>query len=273
MTTFNIETYLDSLSEQITRLELANKKLTHIPDLCRFKNLTYFYCNNNNLTYLPPLPNSLQYLYCSDNKLSLLPELPQGLCILNCNNNLLQCLPKLPNGLIELHCSYNRLCSIPKLPNGLANLYTNNNKLRYLPLLPKSIKILYCNNNQLISLPRLPSKILLLFCENNRLGSLPLLPVELSGLYFENNPITKTILHNIEKYNRNIRILFRINKITRILMRFRHLYYCLKFRNKFRAWLWEKVREPRIRKQYHYAYLEENLVDEDADLDEVLAKW
>jgi hypothetical protein len=53
-----------------------------------------------------------------------------------------------------------------------------------------------------------------------------------------------------------------------------HLYYCLKFRNQFRAWLWEKVREPRIRKHFHYTHLVEILEGADEyTADERVKKW
>ena len=273
MPVFDIETYLNSLSEQVTILELSYKKITYLPDLSRFKNLTHLYCNNNKLTSLIKLPNSLKYLYCSDNQLKFIPELPIGLCILNCRNNNLESLPLLPNELIELNCSDNKLNSLPNLPNKLMRLYANYNQLNSIPLLPKNIKMLYCNCNRLISLPRLPNGLLILCCEQNRLGCLPILPNGLSVLYFEKNPITETIISNIAKYNRNLKLFFRINKVTKIMNKFRYLCYCFMLRNKFRRWLWEKVREPHIKKLYHPEYLEKHLLNEDVDLDEVLTKW
>jgi hypothetical protein len=48
------------------------------------------------------------------------------------------------------------------------------------------------------------------------------------------------------------------------------LFYSLKYKKQFRDWLWLKVREPNIMKQFHPSRLLENLEDEDADLDEAL---
>ena len=40
------------------------------------------------------------------------------------------------------------------------------------------------------------------------------------------------------------------NKLKK-LYNFKYLFYCLKYKNKFRNWLWIKIREPKIKKQYH----------------------
>ena len=63
-----------------------------------------------------------------------------------------------------------------------------------------------------------------------------------------------------------------VKQNIRILNNFRYLYYCLQFKNYFRKWLWEKVREPNIQKIYSPKYLIENLGDED-DLETVLDNW
>jgi hypothetical protein len=70
---------------------------------------------------------------------------------------------------------------------------------------------------------------------------LPELNEELRILYFSENPIYDII-------NTNSISLVRIK--LRILYRFRDLYYSLRFKDKFRAWLWEKIREPKIRHKY-----------------------
>jgi len=56
------------------------------------------------------------------------------------------------------------------------------------------------------------------------------------------------------------------------LNNFRHLYYCLKFKTRFRDWLWVKVIEPNVMKKYAPSYLVENL-HEEADLDDILLNW
>src|SRR5690606_10783730 len=58
-------------------------------------------CQNNSLSFLPQLPNSLEILTCGFNDLTQLPELPSTLQRFSCNNNLLTCLPTLPVSLNE----------------------------------------------------------------------------------------------------------------------------------------------------------------------------
>jgi len=84
----------------------------------------------------------------------------------------------------------------------------------------------------------------------------------LKVLYCSNNPIYKIV---------NSNTLFQIKQNIQILNNFRDLYYCLKFKKQFRKWLWEKVREPIVKKLYNPNYLIENLGDD--DLDTVLNNW
>jgi Leucine-rich repeat (LRR) protein len=62
MTTFHIETYLNSLSSNVTRIIINNKNITSLPDLTRFKKLKLLDCSHNQLTSLTNLPEKLQIL-------------------------------------------------------------------------------------------------------------------------------------------------------------------------------------------------------------------
>ena len=126
-----IETYLNSLSEDILTLTIDSRGLTVFPDLTRFKKLKELYCDYNKLSSLPTtLPERLEELICSHNQLTSLPNLTK--------------LKKLK----ELNCSDNQLNSLPNtLPESLETLYCFDNKLTYLPNLPeKTIYIYYPNN-------------------------------------------------------------------------------------------------------------------------------
>ena len=59
--TNTIETYLNSLSEDILELNISSKNIKSLPDLTRFKNLKTLNCSNNKLTSLPTLPLALAY--------------------------------------------------------------------------------------------------------------------------------------------------------------------------------------------------------------------
>jgi hypothetical protein len=109
----------------------------------------------------------------------------------------------------------------------------------------------------------LNEKIKLLYCRNNHLISLPYFNEKIELFDYSFNPI-----YEIITFNKHI-----INQQLKILNRFRYLYYLLKFKKRFRDWLWIKIRELKIREKYHYKYLIENLPDEETDLDTVLDNW
>jgi Leucine-rich repeat (LRR) protein len=256
-TDFDINTYLNSLPENIERIYLGSRNLTYIPSLERFKNLKELNCWNNQLTSLPCLNENLRELNCSDNGLTSLPYLNENLQTLNCNNNQLTSLPCLNKNLQTLYCDYNHLTYLPCLNENLENLYCNNNQLTSLQSLNKNLLVLYCWDNQLTSLPYLNENLETLYCWDNQLTSLPYLNENLQAIHFNNNPICEIIDIEIEKDV--------CKKQIQTLNNFRHLYWCLKFKKQLNKWLWEKIREPKIMKQYHPNYLFKNL-REDTDL-------
>jgi hypothetical protein len=292
--------YLPELSRfnNLKYLYCGINNLTYLPKLPN--SLEILHCDSNQLTSLPELPDSLTYLNCSYNQLTSLPELPVNLKELDCCSNQLTSLPELPDNLQELDCMQNKLTSLSKLPKYLNRIRCCNNRLISLPKLPDSLKIINCNDNQLTSLPKLPDSLERLDCDYNQLTSLPELPENLEQLvcgynkltylpelnnitYIElfGNPIYDFVcsLEMIENdYDSDGKILPQyyddgdINTIkpnVKILNKFRFLYYSLKFKNKFRDWLWKKVREPKIEQQFHPIRLVELLKQEDInDIDE-----
>ena len=250
MTTM-IETYLNSLSEEISILSIERKGITYLPDLTRFKNLREFNCSDNQLNSLPTnLPEGLEILYCSSNQLTSLPD-----------------LTRLKN-LKALYCTYNELSYLPTtLPQSLEILYCSCNQLTSLPNLTrlKNLKQLYCSCNQLSSLPNtLPESLETLYCFDNKLTYLPTLPEKIVYLYYPNNPIC-----NILDINNNS--LIKVKQNIKILNNFRHLYDSLQFKKQLIKWLW-KSRQKKIMEKYHPNYLLNNL-EENTDLDEFLNSW
>ena len=47
-----VETYLNSLPEDISTIDISCKGITSLPNLTRFKNLKILYCYNNQFTSL-----------------------------------------------------------------------------------------------------------------------------------------------------------------------------------------------------------------------------
>ena len=231
-----IETYLNSLPADTEEINVSRKGITYL-DVTRFKKLKILHCQHNQLTSLQ-LNENLQKLYCSHNKLTSL-HLNKKIEILFCENNKLTSL-YLNKNLQTLYCSNNQLSSL-QLNSNLQTLYCAYNKLSSLHL-NENLQELYCYYNRLTSL-HLNEKIILLCCSNN------------------------PIYEIINSYNTPV-----IKQKLRVLNQFRYLYYSLKFKKRFRDWLWIRIREPKIREKYSHDYLVANL-HEDTDLDDLLKNW
>jgi len=223
----DIQTYLDGLPpKNIKGINVSKCELTHIPNLSRFTNLIELNCSENHLSSLPELPKSLADLNCRSNQLTSLPTLPESLLFLHCGDNQLTFLPALPKNLESLRCYGNQLASLPSLPKSLAELLCKDNRLTILPSLLENLKIVYCNNNHLNSLPELPKSLIALECSNN----------QISG-----------ILKDLSVNSRDKPLVRRtINKLNR----FKHLYYCLRFKLKFIQWFL-RANERKIMEQNH----------------------
>jgi len=146
-----IENHLDNNFEEIG-LYLKNAGITDEEFQSNYipfpHNLNDIICDNNQLTQLPELPDSVTWINCNFNQIEQLPDLPPGLINLDCNNNKLSKLPNLRNTNLEmLNCSRNLLTEIPVLPNSLVSLDCCNNKLTTLPELPNSLRSLFCRGN------------------------------------------------------------------------------------------------------------------------------
>ena len=172
--------------------------------------LTSLYCGNNNLTFLPGLPDSLKRLECYSNQLNSLPVLPSKLRILECGNNQLSSLPALPSSVEELAiyrnnfammpalpsglkiliCGFNPMSSITTLPVSLTEFYCDSAVQSVLPALPPNLQVLSCSENLLSSLPGLPASLVSMDCSHNQLTSLPILPSGISDLKCTNNLLT-----------------------------------------------------------------------------------
>ena len=144
---FNIHSFIDSLPDDTTTIDISNKELTVIPDLSRFTKLEQLYCCHNRLTLLPTLNENLKVLNCSNNKLTYLPPLNEKIKILHCNNNRLTSLPIFNENLKILYCQDNKITVLYRLNEKLEILECNNNRLTSLPVFNENLKILHCHDN------------------------------------------------------------------------------------------------------------------------------
>ena len=88
MSMFDIESYLNSLPDDVTNIYLIGKNIYYIPSLSRFTQLRLLDCSDNHITTLPQLNKSLELLYCNNNRLTSLPCLNKNLTTLYCDNNI-----------------------------------------------------------------------------------------------------------------------------------------------------------------------------------------
>jgi hypothetical protein len=198
--------------------------------------------------------------------------LPVNLDELVCNYNYLEILPTLPKKLKHLFCSNNSLSGLPKLPTKLEKLYCSSNYLTSLPNIPNNVVKFDCEDNDLSRIPKLPKNLEELNIDYNYLTTLPTLPLNMNRIGIQNTYIWGFIATE-EMENSEYIDADEVNHRVETLNRFRYSYFLLKLKPRFRKWLWERVREPKIQAKYHPRYLMENLQDEEADLDEVLNAW
>lgn len=151
----NTINYLNTLPDDITEINISNRNLNELPDLSRFKNLSYLDCSSNNLKELKlpkQLLDKLIYLICDFNNMTYIQKLPYNIIFLQCSNNLLEILPDLPNSIKHLYCYNNKLNNIDILPSSLVHLDIRNNYLNSLPMpLPKDMVSLYYDHNKILT--------------------------------------------------------------------------------------------------------------------------
>jgi len=210
-------------------------------------------------TYLHSLPEDTEEIDVSDKGIKKLDVTRfKNLKKLYCDNNQLTSL-HLNENLETLDCVNNQLTSL-HLNENLEFLDCDNNLLTSLHL-NENLEFLDCDNNLLTSL-YLNENLKELYCNNNRLTSLQL-NEKLQTIFYNDNPIYEII---------NSGLIEIIKQKMQVLTNFRYLYYCLKYKKRFRDLLWVKIREPKIRIKYSHDYLVKNL-HEDTDLDELLENW
>ena len=289
------------------KIYLSNYGFKTIPSLSKYSNLYFLNLTNNSLTTLPELPPSLSQLVCNNNKLTSLPKLPDGLTLLDVRDNDISVMPVLPSFLTTLLISGNKIRVVENLPNTISRLNVSYNKIEYIRNLPIMLKQFNCShNNELTHLPKLPEMLNKLQCQYCSLVRLPILPYGIGYVDVCDNPIY--IMENLPNlcwreddenyydliefrytpiYN-NLFILnipyntgfgssyleqcrARLHKVNRV----RELFYALKFKKRFRDWLWLRVRLPKIERVNHPDLLSKYRLPEyeEDDMEEVMENF
>ena len=134
-------------------LDISNEEfLTELPVLPN--TIEKLYCMNTGLTHIDHLPDSLKLLFCGGSQLTSLPILPQNIFQVDCSGNKLNSLPSLPESLLYLGCNNNQLTSLPKLPKNLITLSCANNKIKHIPNIPSSLSKLTCDVAMIDNVPK-----------------------------------------------------------------------------------------------------------------------
>jgi hypothetical protein len=179
--------------------------------------LKYLSITNNILQQLYSFASSsLLYLDCDNNRLTSLPVLPDSMSYINCNTNLISNISNLPSTLSYFDCSNQQgsLISLPSsLPYGLTVfLAGNNSTLTTLPTLTDSIVTMSLDNDgQLIDIPSMPLSLSYFSINNcSQINSLSSTPVGI--LYFSaqscslsngyiDNTLMPQLFNNVSTYS------------------------------------------------------------------------
>lgn len=246
-------------------------------DVCNVSK--YLNCERNKIKKLPKLSDTLEYLFCSYNRLTKLHLLPLNLLEIVCSSNYITKIEYFPISLIYIDISHNGLQVLPELPPTLIKIDISYNYIKKLPKLPETLEHLYLNYNFVEEFPALPNSIKMLNSVDNKLTKLPIIPDSLQYISVSHNPYTKMPFLNEYLYKNQIYPNVYPNVVSSDLLRryvngfykFAHLFYSLKYKKQFRRWLWEKVREPIIKKRLSperlNSLIEQNLA---LDLEQIL---
>ena len=266
--------YFDSLPKDLENISLIDKKINFIPNLSRFTNLITLTLLRCSIKILSTLPNSLETLIITRSGLEYLPNLENTRLIeILCSHNNLKSLPKFPDTLILLNVSYNKLTTITDLPDSLKEITLSNNQIEKIQRFPNNTRIINVNYNFLTELPTIPEKTNELMCNHNKLVSMPeIKSYDMWYLCF-NCEVHGFFICNEESYHVKREIKEIIKKIN-LVNKFKSTYYHLLCKKQLRKWLWEYVREPKIKELYHPNKLNELLEDIDENnLEKVLDEW
>jgi hypothetical protein len=266
--------YFDSLPEDLENISLLDKKINFIPNLLRFTNLLTLSLSRCSIKTLPILPNSLQTLIITHTGLEYLPNLDNtSLEYIFCSHNNLTSLSKFPNTSFILNVSYNKLTAITDLPDSLEQIILSNNQIEKIQCFPNNATLINVNYNLLKELPTIPEKTNELMCNHNKLVSMPEIKSNNMWYLCFNCEVHGFFRCEEEGYHESREMKEIIKKIN-LVNKFKSTYYHLLCRKKLRKWLWEYVREPKIRELYHPDKLNKFIKDvNEDDLEEVLDEW
>ncbi len=187
-------------------LDLSENNLKHIPDLAStLPNLRELYINNNRLTALPIVCNSILIYHMHNNLITDLDgKLPYMCTELCAYNNAIQWLPdKLPPNLLRLDISDNSdLDTLPnELPLYLTDLIMDNCQIARLPeFISFKLRAISARNNKLVSINiTWPYTLEIINMQDNNITEIPECLADckyLKNINLAGNPLIKRPIAN-----------------------------------------------------------------------------
>ena len=172
--------YLENIDKNVETI-IISKQLSGELDLSVFKRDNGFskiknleFTEEGNITGIKNIPPDIEILSINGQNISALPPIPNTLIELNVNNNNLRYLDlKEASHLKVLRCKNNELVTLENLPRSLEELNIENNRLKQLDLnRMTNLTRLYCSNNPLLIISNQPDTISDFQCENSPLVGL-----------------------------------------------------------------------------------------------------
>ncbi|MFY8033497.1 MAG: hypothetical protein ACOVMN_03200, partial [Flexibacteraceae bacterium] len=151
--------FLDTTCTQVntaTAVNVSGLNINHVNGIQYFRSLISLNVSNNNLTWLPTLPNSLILLNINNNNFTALPSVPTNIRVINAASNRISSITSFPANLETISLVNNNLTSLPTLPNGLYSILVGMNNITCLPNIPTGPFPSYANGG-FTSNPALPA--------------------------------------------------------------------------------------------------------------------
>lgn len=217
--------------------------------------------------YLARLPEDTTNIDLSRRRLSRIPSLARftQLKILNLSNNPLVELPPLPPFLENLNVRGTCLERLPQLPSTLKRIVADHCRLQSVPRLPLLVFRVDFSYNPLWHMVNAPSNL------TDPGGLLRWVIKETPLFEILYNPFQDSTPFELDAIGEKGDVYKCLHRL-KILNRFRDVFYSLKYKGRFRHWLWVRVRLPKIERDNHPDLLRRVLDDSDefGDLDTVM---
>jgi Leucine-rich repeat (LRR) protein len=222
-------TMFNKIPLDVEYLDISDIRLIEIPSIVKkFVNLKVLNLNNNNVSYINNLPDSIILLYCEHNNIQFLNKLPNSLLVIHCCRNRINNITNLPQHIENIHCSNNVINSLHSLPNSMHTLHCSNNSMETLEL-PNSLVRLSCSNNNLTKLD-FTQNLEYVDISINNIKRLDYFPDSITDFYYYKNNFDE----NIKQIMGNgvsttiVEIRERINKLIDAGLSFQNTNFILK---------------------------------------------